>query len=123
MARRKKFSKTKPELTETSRKTKVELTETSSAPPVYEYKEPKVVEPKLKFFGAMYKDAGAGIVKYFKVTAKRDLEDNCSLIVKTGKLGDAIKTDVKEDFVNFEAACREAQDLISAKQKRGYKIK
>lgn len=106
-----------------SRKTNVELTEFTSTLPIYEYKEPEIVEPKIKSFGGMYKDAGAGVVKFFKVTAKRDNENNCSVVIKSGKLGHKISTDIEEGFDNFISACKKAEELIEAKKKRGYKIK
>jgi predicted DNA-binding WGR domain protein len=70
----------------------------------------------------MYKDAGAGIVKFFKVVAIRDNNNKSSLKIKSGKLSDVINSDRKK-FDSFEDACEAAKELTRAKEKRGYKTK
>ena len=112
MARRKKSSKTT-----------VENVEIPVEPDFYEYKEPEIVEPIIKSYGAMYKDAGAGIVKFMKITAIRDAENICSVKVKSGKLGHKIKIDEKGPFDDFVAACAEADKLLKKAKEDGFKIK
>jgi predicted DNA-binding WGR domain protein len=93
--------------------------------PSYPYvsKEPEIVEPKMKHYDSMRKDAGAGIVKFFKITAVRDNNNVCMLKIKSGKLGHRITSKDEGPFDDFTAACDKAQEMIKEKRKRGYRSK
>lgn len=91
----------------------------------YPYKptKPEIVEPKMKSYGGMRKDAGAGVVKFFKVTAVRDNNNKCTLTVKSGIFGQKIDSKKEGPFDDFAAACKKAEELIKEKEERGYSVK
>lgn len=84
--------------------------------------EPEIVKPKMKSFGRMYKDAGAGVVKYCKVTVIRDNKNKTFLKIKSGKIGKVVILN-EEKHDNFEDACDVAKEFIKKQEIRGYKIK
>jgi hypothetical protein len=89
----------------------------------YVYSEPEIVEPKIKGYGGMYKDAGAGIVKFTKVTASRDNKNVCMLKIKIGMLGHRLNTEEEGPFEDFKTACQRAEEYIEQAKVRGYKFK
>jgi predicted DNA-binding WGR domain protein len=84
--------------------------------------EPEIIEPKTKSFGRMYKDAGAGVVKYSKVIAVRNNDNDSFLRIKSGKIGESIKLN-ETHYDNFEDACEAAKKMVEEKKVRGYKLK
>lgn len=83
--------------------------------------EVKIVKPRMEKFPPMYKDAGAGRKKFFKVVAVRDSDEKCFLRVKSGVIGHPIQVKNKESK-DFQSACEEAQKMIGEKLTRGYKV-
>ena len=94
-----------------------------SMSPSYPYvpTEPEIVKPKMINYGSMKKDSGAGIVKFCKVTAVRDNNNECFVKIKSGVLKQRVISEVKGPFENFAAACKEAEKIIKEKKERGYK--
>jgi hypothetical protein len=79
-------------------------------------------EPKIQTYPPMYKDAGAGVIKFFKVVAVRTVSDKSYIRTKSGKFGLPLSTDEKK-CVSFNDACEQAQRIIAEKSRRGYKPK
>jgi hypothetical protein len=80
------------------------------------------IHPKIHPYPPMHKDAGAGIVKFFKITLVSDNKGKYAAVVKDGKFGSPLtsKTKICKDFV---AACEYAKKQIEKKEIDGYKVK